>query len=514
MRNSGHNLVRALSSSFVSVLLPLMLIAVLPHSLYAAWAIVYGLAAYVLFLDLGVPTAVQTIVARGEGLNEPRVSIAAELSGLKVMSAIVAVCLIGAVGVASTLRVFFPAIPESAIQEAQVALVVISTGQLSNLVANTVSAYFAGQQRNHIPTALIAPSRIISMMLAATAALLYQDLIFIAVCYAAPLVLGTSILALRFWNETRALSGFSLDSGPLRQQVVNVRYLLSYSGPLIIWNLAGLVISGTGLVIVARLDYPSIISYSFGSVLVAAQVGLGNALTGPVLPELGRLHGASGIGAVEILTRQATRLNGLFALGAAGILVGTVPFLSHVFLAGTKQPPFQIFAIVTLLVTASALRSCMTPLSLAFIATKRHHRVIAPPVLEAVLTLILSLGLGFAMGATGVALGVFLGALSSLLITLTWSIRLTRLQSIGRQSLLRDGVLKPLLVVGPMYVAGLLIELTNSWDGLTGYGFISIGFAGSLTLAISSGLDSTSRVYLMRRVTSIVRRNVKRDTRS
>jgi len=242
VRNAAHNLVRAAASSLVSVLLPLVLLALLPHQEYAAWALVFSLAAYVLYLDFGIPTTVQAIVGRSEGSNDPRSALDAEYAGLKVVALLSALCIAAAFAASLSLHSLFPSVPNQLIGEAQFALVIVTIGQLSNLVANTSSAYFAGQQRSHIPTSIVAPSRLLSMALSVGGAILTHNLTLIALCYAVPLFAGTAILLLRFWAEARASLGGQIGRSSV-DTALGVKYLLSYSGPLIVWNMSMLLIS-------------------------------------------------------------------------------------------------------------------------------------------------------------------------------------------------------------------------------------------------------------------------------
>lgn len=504
-KNAGHNMVRALSSSLVSVLLPLVLLALLPHQEYAAWALVFSLSAYVLYLDLGIPTSVQAIVGRSDGPGNRFLSVCAAFAGLRIVAVLAVVCVAAAILAATSMGWLFPSIPFRLQRDAQFALVIATLGPVSNLVANTVGAYFAGQQRSHIPTSIIAPSRLLSMALAAVGAGLTSNLLIVSLSYSIPLLAGAIALLLRFLHEAR---GTKLDAPPEAVIVptAGVKYLLGFSGPLIIWNMSMLLVSGLGLAIVARLDYQAIVPYSFATILVAAVSGVDSALMAPILPEMGRSHSRSGMRLVADLTHRITPINSAFLMITTGTLILLAPVLVRVLAPSAGNSIQEAVAITALLLVAIALRLSLTPVSLAFIATKRHHRVIVPPIVEAVVTLALSIWLGVCFGAVGVAAGALLGAILGVALALGMSLRLARFTDASASRLLSSGVVRPLTAILPAILAAAVVQSAGLSDLLSGLLISMAGLVLSVTAMWSFGISRESRQAVRGQISALRKR--------
>jgi O-antigen/teichoic acid export membrane protein len=490
-KNAGHNLVRALSSSLVSVLLPLVLLALLPHQIYAAWALVFSLAAYVLYLDLGVPTSVQAIVGRSDGSTDQRGAISAAASGLKVVSALIVVCLIVAGIGAMSLDVLFPSMSKWILSQAGWALVIITVGALSNLLANTGAAYFAGQQRSHIPTAVIAPSRVISMAAAVSTSAITDNLVPIAIGYTVPLLVGAAVLLLRFADESRRVVDRSAKS--VLETPVGIRYLLGYSGPLILWNLSMLLVTGIGLAIVARVDYSAVVAYSFATILVAAITGVDSAFMAPVLPELGRSYSLNGMRRVAELVTKISALNSAFVVTAVAGLILLAPVLVTLLAPTASENLPQTLAIIVLLLSSVAVRLSMSPMSLAFIATKKHHKVIAPPLIEALSTAVLSVAFGSQFGAIGVALGAFAGAVVGVVLTLTWSLHLASFDDVSSRQLCVGAVFRPAVVLLSAVLCAFIALQAGAPGTLSGWLTLLVGAVVTLILVWFVGLSAEAR---------------------
>jgi peptidoglycan biosynthesis protein MviN/MurJ (putative lipid II flippase) len=74
-------------------------------------------------------------------------------------------------------------------------------------------------------------------------------------------------------------------------------------------------------------------------------------------------------------------------------------------------------------VWAASIHMSASPLSMASIATGRHHRLTLAPVMQGVSTVVLSLALAPLLGGFGVAAGAAIGACIGLTLWCYWGIR-------------------------------------------------------------------------------------------
>jgi O-antigen/teichoic acid export membrane protein len=472
-KNAIANIVRAFSSSAVTVILPVFLVIVLQPRLYAAWALAFSLGAFVVYLDLGVPTTVQAMVGRAMGLSDLRSAQRVTLSGLKVSAAVVSACLLVALVAALAFGLIFPAVPRAIWGSAGVALLIIVGGQGSSLIGNTISAFFAGQQRSFVPTAVLAPARIISMVAALIAAALTENLVWAAVGYALPLVFGMLALLAKFraeWTETTD----EPQAGRGVLEPFEVTALLKYSGPLVIWGVSTLVSTGAGLVLVARFDYAHVVPFSIAAIVVSALAGLESSATAPFLPELARTHELHGRSRVTLHAERLSRVNGGVLFLAVGALLALAPWFLPVL---ARHAELRVsWPILVVLLIGNAIHLSGTPISLAFIATKTHTKVILPPVIEAATGLIASVGLGLLFGALGVAIGVLVGGCVGIILCFSWSIRLSGVLTISTWQILSRSTIWPSLSIAPVVIAVSLV-IANGMEGTaTGVVIAAVSF--------------------------------------
>ncbi|ANP73904.1 hypothetical protein [Cryobacterium arcticum] len=466
VKNALANIVRAFSSSAVTVLLPLCLIVVLGHSEYSVWALIFSLGAFVVYFDLGVPTTVQAMVGRAISSDDQQAAIRVTKSGLKTSGLVSAICFAAAIGGALAFSRIFPDVPSRFELDATVALVVLVIGQTSSLMGNTVSAYFAGQQRSFVPALILAPARVLSLIVALGAAIVSGELVVTAVGYAAPLVIGTIVLFARFRMEARRAG-----VGESEQTVKNygVVALMRYSGPLAIWGLCMLVTSGAGVIMVARFDYSAVVPFSIAALMVSAVAGLESSITAPLLPELARVHDRHGIDRVSVLTKSLSQLNGVFLFAVVAGLLMISPTVLPLLAKKADGDLMEYWPILAILLVGNAIHLAGTPLSLALIATKTHTRAVLPPVVEAVISLVLSLWLGMQLGAIGVALGIFIAGVVGLCLSFTWSVKLSRVLKLPAWEMLSVSAIRPIILILPVPVVTTIVILQGgqgTWWGL------------------------------------------------
>lgn len=439
-RNSFANLVRVGSTSLVSLLLPLVLITVLEPRFYATWALLFGLAGFVLYLDFGLPTSVQTLVARAGAADDPAGRRRVAISGIRwaVGIGLALLALIAVVGARATF--LFPALGTSSVGLVAGTLVLIAIGNVSTLVGNTASAFFAALQRSSVAAVTLVPGRVGSLIVSVLLAVATQNVALVATGYAVPLVLGAVAMILRVMLGSGPTGRPGRTSSAVRFEVVR------YSGPLTAWSLYMLCISGAGIVIVGRVDYRSIAAFSLATAFSAALTGVQSAVIAPILSELGRSYAAGDQERSTRIVLTASAANGaIIGIGVVGIqalYLAFQPFLGHGASGSTSAA-----AVIGLTVLAGGIRLTMSPLTFAFIGSGSHGRLLLPPMCEAVVTLGATIALGVLLGALGVAVGLVIGAISGVLLALLWSHRITRVVAASGRTIALHSAVKPLLAI-------------------------------------------------------------------
>lgn len=454
--NSSANLIRALSSSAINVVLPVILVIALAPTLYPVWALAFSLSAFVLYLDLGVPTSVQALVGRASANGSTRSSLSATRSGLAItaVAGIFSILVLASAGIGASL--LFPDLPARYAPEFAVTLIILGAGQVLGLLANVLGAFFSGNQRSHVPMFVLVPGRLLSAALAVILALTTGDIRLAAVGFAIPLLVSTVILGVLLLRERAGIQTLSGAS-------VGILSLLKYSGPLIVWNISMLLITGLGVVLVGRFDFAAVALYSLAMVAVAGLSAVEASLTAPLLPELGRRWETSAMipGVLDGVLRTFLRLNATFiAVASAGVVLGGALVLELGWLdEGVAIQNASLILCVVLV--ATALRLAMTPLSLAYIASKTHTRVVFPPVIEAAVNLAASVGLGLWLGALGVALGYLVGAVLGVAMMIGWAMRRSGVVRLPPVEVVRLTVLRPMLPLVFAMSGVLILDLSD-----------------------------------------------------
>lgn len=500
-RNSLANLVRATSSSATNILLPVLLVVTLTPDAYASWALIWTLGTFVAFLDLGVPTTVQALVGSHSEDGRSVSAVDAVRSGLFVTCGVAVLSCASALAVGFKMSDVFPAMPDSYTSLAAGALLFIVLGQSSTLVSNVASSHFAGYQRSHVPAVVLTPARYLSMVAAWLVALWSQSLLLAALAYSLPLLMGTLCLIGLFLRDTRdARSASNRAKQGLRSSHYSIAGLLRQSGPLVVWSLCMLVITGAGLIIVGRVDFGHVATYSIAALVVGALAGLESAASAPFLPELARMHAKHGAASVSGLVLRFTSINSLLLFGATAAVLSLGPYIFALLGRGADVDQSEGLLLLALLMLGSAIHLSGTPLSLAFIATRTHTRVIVQPVLQAALTLGLSIFGGIQFGALGVAGGVFLGGCSGIVLIIFWSSRAAGLADARRWTLFATGVGKPTACLIPVVGWLGVIAMADVSESAWGLGGSVVCFALSTLALARTSLSPTDRTNLRGRL--------------
>ncbi|WAH95909.1 hypothetical protein [Arthrobacter sp. MMS18-M83] len=216
--NSGANVLRSVASSLLTVALPFLLARLLSAQAYSAWVLLFGMAAYVIYFDLGLQPVVQSMVARFVGTNDRESTRDVVGAALRLMGLVVICCLPVACIVSAAIKSFFPGLPDGVLVDFQIAFVVTVCGQLAILISNVVMAYHAGKQQLVKPSFLVGASRLGALLGAAAAAAFTNNLTVTSIALTLPLLIGLGIL---IWRLRGNLAEYR---GSLREPMI-VRYL-------------------------------------------------------------------------------------------------------------------------------------------------------------------------------------------------------------------------------------------------------------------------------------------------
>lgn len=504
-KNATANLIRAVSTSAVTVLLPLILVVVLAPGQYAVWALIFSLGAFVTYLDLGIPTTVQAMVGRALARENVAEARRVALSGLILVGVLGSICLLAAVVGGLFLTTLFPAVTAAQGEEARVALPIIVAGQASVLLSNVAAGFFAGHQRSHIPTIILTPARFL-VLLGAVVGAHFSSLVATAVGYALPAIVATVVLILLVLR-----SPGEKPSQPYT--LASFIEVIRYSGPLAIWGFCMLVTNGVGIALVARFDFGAVVIYSICAAFVALLAGAQSAVTAPWLPEFSRTYAQRGSAPLSSSVLSLSVLNSSFMFvsvaGMVSLSIWALPLLTGPEESGRARDLWIFVAIMV----SNAIHLAGTPISLAFIATKTHSRIILPPVIEAVVSLVASVGLAIPLGALGVVLGSLIASCVGIVLCFSWSIRLSGEIRIPTRVLLTRCVVYPVVSVVPAVAValGALVfsgsERHEVWVNVVTAVAAAIAIAVGAIVNMRFSLTSALRTKLWRAIAPARREN-------
>lgn len=447
LNNSLANLLRAGSASAVSVIIPLVLAWRLPHDQYVLWSLLFGIAAYVLFLDFGLAATLQVAAAKltaSPAANSPRALIRRILllAGVLVLAIQISAALLGFVATS-----IFADLPKEYLLVFGVALFLVCFGQCASLIANILTGYYMASHRTMKPTLALLFSRIVAVGGVSIVSFITDDLLFIALAFSAPLALGCALVILALVRE---VGRFIPMDRPTRRadSKWTIRRILSFSMPLALWNLTLLVITGSGVWIVGQTDYQSLGAYSIATMLVTIVLGLENAILGPLLSELSHKV-AQGDGLARYIMKVST-LNSVFVMS-----VGIVIFACFVVFQPFLPPSINHYlspGIVGLLLLGNAIRLSLAPLSLAFVANGSHKRLVIPPLVETLIYFAALNALGTGLGLFGISIGTVVGATIGSGIKLLWSLKIAAIPSLGAVKLAWKCIAVPVLCAAPIVI--------------------------------------------------------------
>lgn len=460
LNNSVANLLRAASASAVSVIVPLVLAWRLPHDQYAMWSLLFGIAAYVLFLDFGLAATLQVAAAKlsvGSASRSPKELVRRTLV---IVAVIVACVQIAAAILGNFASALFPALPAGYLSVFGMALFVVCFGQSCSLASNILVGYFMGSHRTMKPSVILLLSRLTSVAGVSIISFSNVDLILVASIFSAPLVAGCLVIVFDLLRDVREFirTDFSPRNDGLKW---TTKSIISFSAPLALWNLALLVVTGSGVWIIGQADYTALGAYSIAAMMVTVVLGLENAILGPLLSELSQAVARSD--GLARYIRKVSLLNSVFVMAIAVLIFGTFNIFHPLLPESIGQHLTP--EIVGFLLFGNVVRLSLAPLGLAFVANGSHKRLIFPPIVEALLYFVALYTLGRGFGLVGVAIGTIVGAVLGSGIKLLWSIRIAPIPSLGIAQLARETILIPSLCILPIAaVVAVLRALVGSVD--------------------------------------------------
>src|SRR5262249_61547109 len=148
------------------------------------------------------------------------------------------------------------------IRPARVALLLMGGSLSLGLPALSIHAFFTGLRRNAIPAGIVIANKFVMALLVIGAALQHLGLAAMGAAAAIANVLSYagSAVAWRIWSGGAKIR-ISIASRPFAREIG------AYSGAVIVWAIAMLIISGLDLTIVGIFDYRSVAYYAVAATL-------------------------------------------------------------------------------------------------------------------------------------------------------------------------------------------------------------------------------------------------------
>jgi len=463
-KNAAVNLVRLAGSGIVALLLPPLLVREMSKTEYGAWALLLQLTLYVSYFDFGIQTALARFVAHADALNDvnQRDGIASTAFAMLTGAAFLGFCFV----MVLTWRLpgMFPQMPARLYHPAQIALVLMGGSFALGLPASVVSAFFTGMQRNEIPAAIAVANKFALGIL----------VIGVAVKHWGLAAMGAAVAVANLATYGAAFGAWRIYARQvtLRLALVSKEYLRNisaYSGSVVVWMAAMLMVSGLDLLIVGIFDYKATAYYAIAATLTNFVAQVQGAIFAALLPAsavLGARGDALKLGRLLI---SSTRYGMLSLLAMALPLL----FAGRVILQVWAGPDYATHStlILQVLVLANVIRLCGLPYATLLLGTGQQGRVIISPLAEGVTNLASSIVGAYYFGAIGVALGTLSGAFVSVGSHLLYNMPRTALISIDRPRFVKDGLLRPLMCVAPFVlllpIRSASLSVQMSFAGIT-----------------------------------------------
>lgn len=475
IKNAVANVVRGSSAALVALVLPPFLVRVLSTDAFAAWSLVLQLSLYTGFLDFGIQTAVGRFVAHSEELKDhhQRDRVVSTSFVLLLGSGVVAFAAM--LLLAWFLPVLFAGLPPALYADARLALLIVGGVAAIGLPASVFNGIFIGLQRNEVPAAIIAGSRIISTMLLVIAAYLSGNIVLMAVVMGV-IQLGSYVI--QYMASRKLANDVRLSPALLSKQTT--REIFTYCFSLSIWSFATLLVTGIGTTLVGIFDFQAVAYYSVAVSLTTFILGLQNALFSTLIPAAAVLSAREHAQQLATMLISSTRFS-MFILLFTGLplIIGAESLLTlWVGSAYAKQTRL----LLQLLVIANIIRLSALPYAMLLIGTGQQRLVTITPLIEGFTGLLVSVVAGALFGAVGVAFGTIVGSIVGVGCHILINMPRTTSMAVNIGQYVKDGLLRPLVCVLPFVIVAATLPLFEA-SGSTWS--VAIGFATILTLFAS-----------------------------
>ncbi len=410
-------------------------------------------------VGFGLQTAVAKFVAEYDALDDRATS------SRMLSSSVVILCISALLGALVILLIawrvpqLFHQMPSFLIGDVRMGILAIGLSTVVALPFGPFLAVFTGLQRYGFPTVLSMLSKLLSSAVLAVMLLMHGELlqlVWVLTAFNLATALG-QFLGWKIYASDRA------DFGPRLVSWTTAGRLVKYSGVLSIWVIAGLLISGLDVLIVARYDYRNTGYYGIASTATNFMMLVIGGIFSPLVPAVSSLQAQQTRHQTGKLTIEATRYcTLLLCLFGLPLVFGAYPVLK---LWIGRSYATQSIYFLQVLILGNVIRQLAYPYSLAVIATGKQHLATIAAIAEALVNICVSLYLVQRIGAVGVAIGTVIGALVSMGLHLTLSMRYTQSAiAISRRNFVIQGILRPLLCTTPSL---LLIPAWNRFAMLT-----------------------------------------------
>lgn len=447
-RNASVNLLRLAGTGIVALLLPPFLVRELPKATYGAWALLLQLTLYVSYFDFGIQTAVARFVAHTEELDDSkqRDGVVSTALAMLAVAAIVGCIFIGVL--AWRLPEMFRQMPAGLHQPAQLALLLMGGSFALGLPASVVSALFTGMQRNEIP-AIIAIANKFAMALLVVGAVLDRRGIAAMGVATAIANMATYCGAFTVWRKYAP-------QVRLRVSLISktcLRKISSYSGSVMVWMLAMLMISGLDLIVVGIFDYKATAYYAVAATLTNLIAQVQGAIFAAMLPASSALAARGDAPRLGELLVSSTRYGMLILLSMSLPLIVGGHYILHLW--ANDDYAAHSTSILQVLVVANVIRLAALPYSTLLLGTGQQGKVLISPLAEGITNLTASVAGAYYLGAIGVALGTLVGSIVSIGLHVFYNMPRTAQISMDRRRFIKEGLLRPIACALPVAVIPL-----------------------------------------------------------
>ena len=446
LQGSASNLVRVLLSMLVSLVLPPFMVHRMAPVEYSAWVLILQLSAYVNLLDFGLQTAIGKFVAEFHASGDRNASHGLVSTSFTILAGAAMIALVAVIVMSWFVPRLFHQMPTALMPEVRIALLAVGFSSAVALPFNTFASTFIGLQQYLFPTIVATVGRVGSAAALIILLLMHGSFVQLALVMAAfnLAMAATQFLGWRRFAKAHVAFSFLLFD---RQSAIK---LARYGSVLSVWTLTMFLISGLDIVIVGHYQYKDTGFYAIASGAANFMMAVVSSIFGPLVPAISSMQSGTTPGRIGDLCIKATRYCALLlCLLGLPLVFGAFPLLS---LWVGKQYAVHSALYLEVLVLGNVVRHLAMPYLVAVVATGKQYQATAATVAEACINIVLSIWLVQRIGAVGVAAGTLVAAFVSFTVHIFISIPRTQTAILIRRSrYLVQGLLRPLLVIGPSF---------------------------------------------------------------